>query len=74
MYPAKVLKEGPAPGSKHLSIDEMILDADGFAGVFPEHKFEIVKRLQGLGHLVAMVRMPAPLFALGEHADARTDR
>lgn len=54
MYPAKVLKDGPAPGGKHLSLDEMILDADGFAGVFPEHKYEIVKRLQGLGHLCAM--------------------
>ena len=32
----------------------MILDADGFAGVFPEHKYEIVKRLQALGHLCAM--------------------
>ncbi len=54
MYPAKVLKDGPAPGSKHGSLDEMIMDADGFAGVFPEHKYEIVKRLQGLGHLCAM--------------------
>ncbi|KAL4079681.1 hypothetical protein J3A83DRAFT_1145753 [Scleroderma citrinum] len=54
MYPAKVLKDGPAPGGKHLNLDEMILDADGFAGVFPEHKYEIVKRLQGLGHLCAM--------------------
>ena len=54
MYPAKVLKDGPAPGSRHASLDEMILDADGFAGVFPEHKYEIVKRLQGLGHLCAM--------------------
>jgi H+-transporting ATPase len=54
MYPAKVLKDGPAPGSKHASLDEMILDAGGFAGVFPEHKYEIVKRLQGLGHLCAM--------------------
>ncbi|KAF5378809.1 hypothetical protein D9615_006998 [Tricholomella constricta] len=54
MYPAKVLKEGPAPGSKHASLDEMIMDADGFAGVFPEHKYEIVKRLQALGHLCAM--------------------
>ncbi|KAH9938690.1 plasma-membrane proton-e [Fomitopsis serialis] len=41
MYPAKVLKDDDP-------------DADGFAGVFPEHKYEIVKRLQGLGHLVAM--------------------
>ena len=54
MYPAKVLKDGPPPGGKHLSLDDMILDADGFAGVFPEHKYEIVKRLQGLGHLCAM--------------------
>jgi H+-transporting ATPase len=54
MYPAKVLKEGPPPGGKHASLDEMIMDADGFAGVYPEHKYEIVKRLQGLGHLCAM--------------------
>jgi H+-transporting ATPase len=54
MYLAKVLKDGPPPGGKHMSFDEMIMDADGFAGVFPEHKYEIVKRLQGLGHLCAM--------------------
>jgi H+-transporting ATPase len=54
MYPSKVLKDGPPPGSRFNSLDEMIMDADGFAGVFPEHKFEIVKRLQGLGHLCAM--------------------
>ncbi|PPQ97632.1 hypothetical protein CVT26_002539 [Gymnopilus dilepis] len=54
MYPAKVLKDGPAPDGPHASLDEMIMDADGFAGVFPEHKYEIVKRLQGLGHLCAM--------------------
>jgi H+-transporting ATPase len=54
MYTAKVLKDGPAPGGKFSSLDEMILDADGFAGVYPEHKYEIVKRLQGLGHLCAM--------------------
>jgi H+-transporting ATPase len=28
--------------------------ADGFAQVFPEHKFEIVKTLQSLGHIVGM--------------------
>lgn len=54
MYPAKVLKEGPEAGGKHANLDEMIMDADGFAGVFPEHKFEIVKRIQNLGHLCAM--------------------
>ncbi|KAN0113994.1 plasma-membrane proton-e [Russula decolorans] len=54
MYPSKVLKDGPPPGSRFNTLDDMIMDADGFAGVFPEHKFEIVKRLQGLGHLCAM--------------------
>ncbi|KAF8344471.1 E1-E2 ATPase-domain-containing protein [Amanita rubescens] len=49
-----VLKDGPPPGGKFSSLDDLILDADGFAGVFPEHKYEIVKRLQGLGHLCAM--------------------
>ena len=54
MYPAKVLKDGPPSGSKQTNLDQVILEADGFAGVFPEHKYEIVRRLQGLGHLVAM--------------------
>jgi len=54
MYPARVLKDGPDPNGRFNSLDEMILDADGFAGVFPEHKYEIVKRLQALGHLCAM--------------------
>jgi H+-transporting ATPase len=54
MFAAQVLKEGPPPGSAHKSLEQMILEADGFAGVFPEHKYEIVKTLQGLGHLCAM--------------------
>ena len=48
------MREGPSPGSKHASLDEMIMEADGFTGVFPEHKYEIVKHLQGMGHLCAM--------------------
>jgi len=54
MYPAKVLQDGPSSRTNHSNLDEVILDADGFAGVFPEHKYEIVRRLQALGHLVAM--------------------
>jgi H+-transporting ATPase len=34
--------------------DEDIERADGFAGVFPEHKFRIVEALQRLGHFVGM--------------------
>ncbi|KAG8691038.1 plasma membrane H+-ATPase [Ceratobasidium sp. 423] len=34
-----------------MSPNRVIMDADGFAGVSPEHKYEIVKLLQGLGHL-----------------------
>jgi H+-transporting ATPase len=40
----------------HLSSDvaERIEQADGFAEVFPEHKYAIVRALQERGHLVAM--------------------
>ncbi|CAM8959154.1 unnamed protein product [Rhodiola kirilowii] len=37
-----------------LPIDELIEKADGFAGVFPEHKYEIVKRLQARKHVCGM--------------------
>jgi len=35
-------------------LEEKIEQADGFAQVFPEHKYKIVKALQERGHLVAM--------------------
>ncbi|KAJ3564363.1 hypothetical protein NP233_g8341 [Leucocoprinus birnbaumii] len=55
MYPARVLKDGPPPGSNYRSVEEMILGVDGLAGVLPERKCEIMKRLQGVGEVCAMV-------------------
>ncbi|KAL8132117.1 hypothetical protein AgCh_007860 [Apium graveolens] len=54
MYPSSALlgKNGNADSS--LPIDELIEKADGFSGVFPEHKYEIVKRLQELKHICGM--------------------
>ena len=38
-----------------IPLDDLIEQADGFAEVFPEHKFEIVKRLQeNKGHICGM--------------------
>jgi H+-transporting ATPase len=37
---------------------------DGFAEVFPEHKYEIVKRLKGRKHVVGMVSLLASLRPL----------
>ncbi|KAG6539115.1 hypothetical protein ZIOFF_004268 [Zingiber officinale] len=37
-----------------LPVDELIEKADGFAGVFPEHKYEIVKKLQERKHICGM--------------------
>ncbi|KAL8530052.1 hypothetical protein ACS0TY_007219 [Phlomoides rotata] len=37
-----------------LPIDELIEKADGFTGVFPEHKYEIVKCLQTRKHICGM--------------------
>ena len=42
---------GGRDGEANLS---KIADADGFARVFPEHKFKIVKALQDAGHIVGM--------------------
>jgi len=55
MYPSSSLlgqhKDDSLAG---LPIDELIEKADGFAGVFPEHKYEIVKRLQEKKHICGM--------------------
>jgi H+-transporting ATPase len=42
------------PNNVPSNIAEAIERADGFARVFPEHKYAIVKALQARGHLVAM--------------------
>lgn len=37
-----------------LDAERAVERADGFGRVFPEHKYEIVRSLQNLGHIVAM--------------------
>ncbi|KAK2411846.1 plasma membrane ATPase [Trifolium repens] len=55
MYPSSsLLGDNKDPDIASISIDELIEKADGFAGVFPEHKYEIVKRLQDRKHICGM--------------------
>ncbi|CAN4088166.1 unnamed protein product [Withania somnifera] len=55
MYPSSALLGQTKDESiSALPIDELIEKADGFAGVFPEHKYEIVKRLQARKHICGM--------------------
>ncbi|KAF9979015.1 plasma membrane H+-ATPase [Actinomortierella ambigua] len=54
MFNASVLRDGPPAEAKSSTTDELVIEADGFAGVYPEHKYEIVERLQKLGHFTAM--------------------
>uniref|UniRef100_A0A7N0VME6 Plasma membrane ATPase n=1 Tax=Kalanchoe fedtschenkoi TaxID=63787 RepID=A0A7N0VME6_KALFE len=55
MYPSSSLLGDHKDGSVGaLPVDELIEKADGFAGVFPEHKYEIVQRLQARKHIVGM--------------------
>ena len=44
-------KEAPDPDAR---LDDVIERADGFAQVFPEHKFRIVEAMQRHGHIVGM--------------------
>ncbi|KAF3571215.1 hypothetical protein F2Q69_00060952 [Brassica cretica] len=55
MYPSSSLL-GHNNNDEHeaIPVDELIEMADGFAGVFPEHKYEIVKILQEKKHVVGM--------------------
>ncbi|XP_059662962.1 plasma membrane ATPase 4-like isoform X2 [Cornus florida] len=55
MYPSSTLLGQDKDSSiAALPVDELIEKADGFAGVFPEHKYEIVKRLQERKHICGM--------------------
>ncbi|KAG0032371.1 plasma membrane H+-ATPase [Podila clonocystis] len=54
MFNASVLRDGPPEEAASNTVDELVLEADGFAGVYPEHKYDIVARLQALGHFTAM--------------------
>jgi len=55
MYPsASLLGNHKDASIAALPIEELIEQADGFAGVFPEHKYEIVKKLQERKHICGM--------------------
>ncbi|CAI9780655.1 unnamed protein product [Fraxinus pennsylvanica] len=55
MYPSSsLLGNNKDESIAALPVDELIEKADGFAGVFPEHKYEIVKRLQAMKHICGM--------------------
>ncbi|PKA51393.1 Plasma membrane ATPase 4 [Apostasia shenzhenica] len=55
MYPSSaLLGQNKEAAIDALPVDELIEKADGFAGVFPEHKYEIVKRLQERKHICGM--------------------
>lgn len=55
MYPSSsLLGQNKDESIAALPVDELIEKTDGFAGVFPEHKYEIVKRLQARKHICGM--------------------
>ncbi|XP_058086176.1 plasma membrane ATPase 1-like isoform X2 [Magnolia sinica] len=55
MYPSSsLLGDSKDESVSALPVDELIEKADGFAGVFPEHKYEIVKKLQARNHICGM--------------------
>ncbi|KAJ3038183.1 plasma membrane H+-ATPase [Rhizophlyctis rosea] len=51
IYNTKLLVDGSMPGSE---LYDFVVAADGFAEVFPEHKYMVVDILQKRGYLVAM--------------------
>ncbi|CAF1413755.1 unnamed protein product [Adineta steineri] len=55
IFSSEILTDGPSLESAYRDIDDIILHADGFAGVYPEHKSKIIERLQNLEYGVAMI-------------------
>ena len=47
-------KQGFGLVDGHISVEDLVEQADGFAEVFPEHKHMIVKMLQDRGHMLGM--------------------
>ncbi|GAB2269525.1 Plasma membrane ATPase 4 [Dionaea muscipula] len=55
MYPSSsLLGQHKDEALATIPVEELIEKADGFAGVFPEHKYEIVKKLQERKHICGM--------------------
>ncbi|KAL2502518.1 ATPase 8 [Forsythia ovata] len=55
MYPSStLLGQSKDESIASIPVEELIEKADGFAGVFPEHKYEIVKKLQERKHICGM--------------------
>ncbi|KAI8026200.1 hypothetical protein LOK49_LG02G01324 [Camellia lanceoleosa] len=55
MYPSSaLLGQNKDESISALPVDELIEKADGFAGVFLEHKYEIERRLQARKHICGM--------------------
>ncbi|GMQ09184.1 hypothetical protein CsSME_00052655 [Camellia sinensis var. sinensis] len=55
MYPSStLLGQSKDETIADIPVEELIEKADGFAGVFPEHKYEIVKKLQERKHICGM--------------------
>ncbi|WVZ94375.1 hypothetical protein U9M48_040274 [Paspalum notatum var. saurae] len=55
MYPSSaLLGQCKDEAIASIPVDDLIEKADGFAGVFPEHKYEIVRKLQERKHICGM--------------------
>ncbi|KAK9715134.1 hypothetical protein RND81_06G145400 [Saponaria officinalis] len=55
MYPSStLLGQSNDESIAGIPVEDLIEQADGFAGVFPEHKYEIVKKLQERNHICGM--------------------